>query len=106
MGWLGLCPKQNFLETGRQLESTGSEFKDILSQVLVAPACNPSYSGGRDQEDDGSRPAWKTLSWKYPTQNRPGGVAQVIERLPSKCEALTSNPSTTTKKKKKKKKII
>jgi hypothetical protein len=25
---------------------------------LVAHACNPSYSGGRDQEDCGSKPAW------------------------------------------------
>jgi hypothetical protein len=24
----------------------------------VAHACNPSYSGGRVQEDDGSKPAW------------------------------------------------
>jgi hypothetical protein len=29
-----------------------------LSQVLVAYACDPSYSGGRDQEDLGSKPAW------------------------------------------------
>jgi hypothetical protein len=29
----------------------------IYSQVLVAHACNPSYSGGRDQEDCGSKPA-------------------------------------------------
>jgi hypothetical protein len=26
-------------------------------QVLVAHACNPSYSGGRDQEDRGSKSA-------------------------------------------------
>jgi hypothetical protein len=25
--------------------------------VLVAHTCNPSYSGGRDQEDHGSKPA-------------------------------------------------
>jgi hypothetical protein len=32
-----------------------------------------------------------------------GGLeAQVVEYLPSKCEALSSNPSTTKKKKKKK----
>jgi hypothetical protein len=29
-----------------------SEKKEI-SQALVAHACNPSYSGGRDQEDVG-----------------------------------------------------
>jgi hypothetical protein len=27
------------------------------SQALVAHACNSSYSGGRDQEDHGSKPA-------------------------------------------------
>jgi hypothetical protein len=27
------------------------------SSVLVAQACNPSYSGGRDQEDGSLRPA-------------------------------------------------
>jgi hypothetical protein len=26
--------------------------------VLVAHACNPSYSGGRDQENPGSKQAW------------------------------------------------
>jgi hypothetical protein len=36
----------------------------------------------------------ETLSQKYPTQKRAGGVAQVVEHLPSKCEALSSNPST------------
>jgi hypothetical protein len=29
-----------------------------------------------------------------------GGAAQVLERLPSNCEALSSNPSTVQKKKK------
>jgi hypothetical protein len=28
-----------------------------ISQTLVAHACNPSYSGGRDQEDLSSKPA-------------------------------------------------
>jgi hypothetical protein len=28
------------------------------SQVLVAHACNPSSSGGRDQENYGLKPAW------------------------------------------------
>jgi hypothetical protein len=40
----------------------------------------------------------KTLSQKYPTQKRAGRVTQVLEHLPSKHEALTSNPSTTQKK--------
>jgi hypothetical protein len=41
------------------------------------------------------------LSQKYPTQNRAGGVAQVVQHLPSKYEALNLNPSTAKKKKKK-----
>jgi hypothetical protein len=32
-------------------------------------------------------------------------VTQVVEQLPSKCEVLSSNPSTTSKNKAKKKKI-
>jgi hypothetical protein len=31
-------------------------------KVLMAHACNPSYSGGRDQEDQGSKPAWGSSS--------------------------------------------
>jgi hypothetical protein len=30
--------------------------------MLVAHACNPSYSGGRDQEDHDSKPAWAKSS--------------------------------------------
>jgi hypothetical protein len=36
--------------------------KRIVNWVLVAHACNPSYSGGRDQEDQGSKPAWVNSS--------------------------------------------
>jgi hypothetical protein len=43
--------------------------------------------GGRDQEDHGWRQTWKivckTLSQKYPTWKRAGGVAQAIEHLTS-----------------------
>jgi hypothetical protein len=31
--------------------------KAVLSQVLEAHSCNPPYSGGRDQEDQGLKPA-------------------------------------------------
>jgi hypothetical protein len=30
--------------------------------VPVAHSCNPSYSGGRDQEDCGLKPAWANSS--------------------------------------------
>jgi hypothetical protein len=41
----------------------------------------------------------KTLSPKYPTLNITGGEVQVVEHLPSKREALSSNPNTAKKKK-------
>jgi hypothetical protein len=46
----------------------------------VAHACNPSYSGGRDQEDHGSKPGQVNRLQdpvsKKPITNRAGGVAQ------------------------------
>jgi hypothetical protein len=71
-----------------------------LSQAPVAHTCHPSYLGGKDQEDRGSprQIVRETLSQKYPTQNRAGRVAQVVEHLPSK---PGSNPSTAPKKEKK-----
>jgi hypothetical protein len=35
-----------------------SYFKTFLSQAPVAHDCTPGYSGGRDQEDHGSKPSW------------------------------------------------
>jgi hypothetical protein len=50
--------------------------------ALVAHACNPSYSGGRDQEDHGSKPAPANSSQnpilKKPITKRAGGMAQVL----------------------------
>jgi hypothetical protein len=64
--------------------------------VLVAHACNPSYSGVRNQEDRRSKPALgKQFARPYlenTQQNRADGVTQVVECLPSKCEALSSYP--------------
>jgi hypothetical protein len=37
---------------------------------LMAHACNPSYSGGRDQEDQGLKPAWAN-SLKDPILKNP-----------------------------------
>jgi hypothetical protein len=43
-------------------------------------ACNPSYSGGRDQENHGLKPARASSSWdpilKNHHKKRAGGVAQ------------------------------
>jgi hypothetical protein len=50
------------------------------------------------------KPAWVNSSWdpisKKPSHKGAGGVAQVVECLPSKCKALSSNHSTSKKKKK------
>jgi hypothetical protein len=53
----------------------------------VAHAYNPSYLGGRDQEDHSLKPAQanssQDLSRKNPSQKRADGVVQVVECLPS-----------------------
>jgi hypothetical protein len=49
---------------------------------MVAHARNPSYSGGRDQENCGLKPAGQivheTLSKKNSLQKRAGGVARGV----------------------------
>jgi hypothetical protein len=48
----------------------------------MAHTCNPSYSGGRDQEDRGLKPAHANSSrdpiLKKPSQKRAGGVVQGV----------------------------
>jgi hypothetical protein len=67
----------------------------------VAHTYHPSYSGGRDKEDHGSKPAWANRSQdpisKIPSTKKAGRVAQVVKHLSSKHEDLSSNPSTTKK---------
>jgi hypothetical protein len=65
----------------------------------MAHTSNPSYLGGRDQENRGLRPVWATKVRLYlkNTQHRAGGVAQVVECLPSKYKDLSSSPSTKKK---------
>jgi hypothetical protein len=58
------------------------------SKVPVAHACNPSYSGGRDQEDWGSKPARANRLWdpisKKPSQKWAGGLACGVGLEPPK----------------------
>jgi hypothetical protein len=66
-------------------------------QVLVTHTCNPSYSGGRDQEDRSSKPIWANsmrdpISKNSITKNWAGGVAQG--------EGPQVKPQNHTKKKK------
>jgi hypothetical protein len=57
-----------------KIVSQNEGIKSFLSQVPVAHACNPSYSGGRDQKDQGSKPAWanssRDLISKNPSQKK------------------------------------
>jgi hypothetical protein len=48
--------------------------------------------GKHREEDQGLRPIWA----KSPAL-RAGSTSQVMEHLPSKCKALSSNPSTAKK---------
>jgi hypothetical protein len=74
----------------------------MFCQVLTAHTCNPNYSGGRDQEDGGSKPALANSSrdpiLKNPSQKMAGGVAQ------DKGSEFKPQYHTHTQKKKKKKK--
>jgi hypothetical protein len=54
-----------------------------ISWVLGAHPCNPSYSGDRDQENHGSKPARansfpNSILKKKKSQKRAGGMAQGI----------------------------
>jgi hypothetical protein len=44
-----------------QLGRRKKEKKEPSQVALVVHTCNPSYSGGRDQDDRGSKPAQKIV---------------------------------------------
>jgi hypothetical protein len=64
----------------------------------VACSCDPSYLGGRDQEDSGSKPAWANSSLD-PILKKPITKIGLVEWL--KLKALSSNPSTKQQQQKK-----
>jgi hypothetical protein len=45
---------------------------------LEAHTCNPSYSGGRDQEDHGSKPALENNLPDPVSKKRAGGAAEGV----------------------------
>jgi hypothetical protein len=69
----------------------------------VVQAYNPSYSGGRDQEDHSSKPAQanssRDLTLRKPITKKKKKKKRLVEWL--KVEALSSNPSTGKKEKEK-----
>jgi hypothetical protein len=60
----------------------------------VAHACNPSYTGGSNQEDHGSKPAQANSS-QDPVLKKPFTKIRLMEWL--KVKALSSSPSTAKK---------
>jgi hypothetical protein len=60
----------------------------------VTPFCNPSYSGGRDQEDYGSKPAWGNSSRDPPYLEKESITKKEVLVKWLKVWALSSNPST------------
>jgi hypothetical protein len=100
------CLGLNFTcQSGSRLEKEGP-VKTLSEKVKLG--AGGSHLILATQEDHNSKPAGEivreTLSQKYPTQKRACGVIQVVAYLPSKCEALSSNPSTTKKQNKTKQK--
>jgi hypothetical protein len=80
-------------------------FKMQSTQVLEADACHPCYSGGRDQEDHGSKPAqanssgdpiWKLHLARTHTHTHTHTHKELVEWL--KVKALSLKSSTTQKK--------
>jgi hypothetical protein len=59
-------------------------------QMLVAHACNPSYSVGKDQEDHGSKRAWANCSQDPISKNPSQKITGLVEWL--KVKALSSSP--------------
>jgi hypothetical protein len=66
------------------------------SWALVPHTCNPSYSGGRDQEDRGLKPAQANSSVR-PYLEKPFTKIRLVEWLMVK--ALGLSPSTAKNKK-------
>jgi hypothetical protein len=64
----------------------------------VVHACNPSYSGGRDQEDRGLKPAQANSSARPYLEKPFTKKVGLVEWL--KMKALSSSPSTAKQKKK------
>jgi hypothetical protein len=64
----------------------------MISQAPVPHACNPSHSGGRGQENRGSKPA-RANSYRRPYLEKPFPKIGLVEWL--KVKALSSSPSTS-----------
>jgi hypothetical protein len=71
------------------------EYKQVC-RVPVAHTYNPSYSGGRDQEDRGSKPVGQTIQETLSRKTLSQKIG-LVEWL--KVKALSSSPNTAKKQK-------
>jgi hypothetical protein len=65
---------------------------------IVVCTCHPSNGGRKTTVQASLDKKWDPI-FKVTRAKRVEGMAQAVERLPSKCEALSSNSSTTPLKK-------
>jgi hypothetical protein len=84
-----------FFQRGMERQFKNYVLKGFWEVALVARSYNPRYSGGRNQEDYGSKPAWAN-SFMRPflekTHHKKG-----LEEW-HKVQTLNSSPSTKKKK--------
>jgi hypothetical protein len=73
--------------------------KYSYSQAQVSHTCNPSYSGGRDQEDCSSKPSQANSSQDLIKKSLHRQKVGLVEWL--KVKALSSNPRPQKEKKEK-----
>jgi hypothetical protein len=92
---------ENTLQRAHVRVQQADQEKSWSSWAPVAHAYNPSYSGGKDQEDLGSKLAWANSSTS-PYLQKPYTKIGLVEW--PKVKALSSTPTTAKKKKKKRKK--
>jgi hypothetical protein len=100
MSYLFIPSSENI---GPPIELWHSVKIETVCLMPVSRACNPSYLGDWDREDQRLRPALANSSWdpisKIITAKWVGGVAQAVECLLCRHEALSLNPTLITKKK-------
>jgi hypothetical protein len=84
---LYLCSDFFFLITGlieqfvntldiNKLKEKSDDERRVKESMEADHICDPSYSGGRDQENFCSRPVWVKLSWHPISTNRLGIMVQ------------------------------
>jgi hypothetical protein len=78
-------------------------YKNLASRVPVAHAYNPIYSGGRAQEDCGSKPAWGN-SFVRPSLEKPFTKKGLVDGV-AEGVGPEFKPQPVLQKKKKKKQI-